>query len=162
MRVVARFHSERHLTEAVRRLKEEGLGAFEVYSPHPVDVAKEGGPKIVPLLTLAAGVAGFLASMALQIYADRVNYVLDIGGRPPNSWPAFIPTAFENGVLCAIVAGFAAFILLAPKGEDPPVEAAMLDECYYLSLSPPDDASLERAHEHFRAAHAEQTIEVPR
>ena len=53
-----------------------------------------------------AGMLGFVGFLLLMTYADVRAYPLDIGGRPKFAWPAFIPIAFELGVLCAMGAGF--------------------------------------------------------
>src|SRR5205085_903657 len=45
----------------------------------------------------AGGIAGYL----LQFWTMAIDYPLNIGGRPLNSWPAFIPVTFETTVLAA-------------------------------------------------------------
>lgn len=47
----------------------------------------------------------------MQYWAEAVSYPLNVGGRPYNSWPAFIVSTFEMAVLCALAAGFFGFLL---------------------------------------------------
>jgi hypothetical protein len=56
---------------------------------------------------LGGGVTGF----GLQYWCSVITYPLNIGGRPLNSWPAFIPVTFELTILGA--ATFAVIGMLA-------------------------------------------------
>jgi hypothetical protein len=39
-----------------------------------------------------------------------IDYALNTGGRPLNSWPVFLLVPFEVGMLTAALSGFAAFL----------------------------------------------------
>jgi len=118
------FASEPELRAALARLRGASLGEIETYTPKPLDA----GTSIMPSLVLAGGVLGAVASFCLQSYATTIAYPLNIGGRPDLSWPSFIPIAFENGVLVAVLAGFVGYLAVnrMPRLYDP------VDECTAL------------------------------
>jgi hypothetical protein len=48
----------------------------------------------------------------MQWFANVVHLPWNIGGRPMNSWPAFVPITFEMGILFAALTGTTAMIAL--------------------------------------------------
>ncbi|HWD58464.1 MAG TPA: DUF3341 domain-containing protein [Stellaceae bacterium] len=114
--LAAEFAAEAALVEAAGRLRQAGLRRIEAYTPYPVEALDDFLPRpraILPVLVFAAGILGLAGGFLLQWYGAAVSYPLDIGGRPPASWPAFIPIAFEIAVLGAVTAGFIGFFALA-------------------------------------------------
>jgi hypothetical protein len=118
------FASEHDLRSALVRLRAASLGEIETYTPKPL----EAGTSMVPSLVLAGGVMGAVASFCLQSFATTVAYPLNVGGRPDLSWPSFVPIAFENGVLVAVLAGFFGYLAVnrLPRLYDPVDECAAL------------------------------------
>ena len=104
--VLAGFTSEQALNRAVERLVAEKVKDIETYTPKPLHEESEPTGSPLPLVMFIAGMLGFVGFFLLMTYADVRAYPLDIGGRPKFAWPAFIPIAFELGVLCAMGAGF--------------------------------------------------------
>jgi Protein of unknown function (DUF3341) len=110
--LLAGFSSEAALNRALERLLAEKLKNIETYTPQSVDEDAEPTGSPLPLLMFIAGMLGFVGFLLLMTYADVRAYPLDIGGRPKFAWPAFIPIAFELGVLCAMGAGFFGYFWL--------------------------------------------------
>jgi hypothetical protein len=114
--IAAEFFAEAVLVAAAARVRETGVRRVEAYTPYPVEALDEllpGPTGGLPALVFTAGVMGLAGGFLLQWYGAAVAYPLDIGGRPPASWPAFIPIAFEIAVLCAVAAGFIGFFAAA-------------------------------------------------
>jgi hypothetical protein len=115
--LMAEFDGPETLLDAARRSFAEGYRRMDAYSPFPVDGLAEaiGFHKTrLPLLVLIGGIVGCVGGFYLQYWASVIDYPLNIGGRPLNSWPMFIPVTFE---LTILVAGLTAVLgLLALNG----------------------------------------------
>ncbi len=115
--LMAEFEQPRHLVAAAARACAAGYRRMDAYAPFPVEgLAEAMGRRrtLVPLLTLIGGILGGSGGFALQYWAAVIAYPVNIGGRPFNSWPAFIPVTFEMTVLGAAL--FAVLGMLALNG----------------------------------------------
>jgi Protein of unknown function (DUF3341) len=106
--LMAEFDNPHDLLIAVQQARAEGYRRMDAYTPFPVEglaEAFEYRRTWVPFIVLIGGVVGAIGGYFLQYYLMAVNYPINVGGRPLNSWPAFIPVTFE---LTVLVAAFAA------------------------------------------------------
>ncbi len=113
--VMAEFASPEALVDAVGHARAQGYGMLETYSPFSIEGLPEKlgfASNRVPMATLIGGVAGGVGAFFMQWYSAVVDYPINSGGRPLNSWPSFIPATFELTVLGAALAAFLAFILM--------------------------------------------------
>jgi len=102
--LVAEFENQDRLVEATRRAHEQGYRRMDAYAPFPVDELAEalGFQRThISLVVLIGGVIGGVGGYALQYYASVIAYPLNSGGKPLDSWPAFIPVTFETTILGA-------------------------------------------------------------
>ena len=112
---MAEFDSARDLVAAARRTREEGYHKIDAYSPFPVEgLAEEIGfrKNSVPLVVLIGGLLGCMSGYGLQYWISAVSYPINVGGRPYNSWPAFIVVTFEMTILFAGLAAVLGMLAL--------------------------------------------------
>ena len=101
--LLAEFDTPKQLVKAAERAQRDGY-ALDAFSPFPIEGLAEaiGFPRTrLPELIFCGGVLGGLGGFALQYYCSVIAYPINVGGRPLNSWPSFIPIAFETTILCA-------------------------------------------------------------
>lgn len=102
--ILAEFEEPEALIQAAQRARREGFKKMDAYSPFPIHRLAEAMGFTwtrLPALVLLGGILGGLGGFFMQYYASVIDYPYNVGGRPFNSWPAFIPVTFEMIVLGA-------------------------------------------------------------
>jgi len=102
--VMAEFENPSDLVSAARRTYEAGYRRINGYSPYPIEELSEAigfRHTILPVIVFIGGVLGGLGGFLMQYWMEVIDYPLNVGGKPFNSWPAFIPITFECTVLLA-------------------------------------------------------------
>jgi len=113
--LLAEFKDGEALVATARRLRQAGYRRLDAFTPYPVDdLAEALGRRAswVPFLALGGGLAGAAAGFLLQYWVAVIQYPLNVGGRPLNSWPAFVPITFETAILGAAVAAVVGMLAL--------------------------------------------------
>lgn len=108
--LVAEFENEEAIVEATQKTVDAGYHHIETYTPYPLDELldiQHLHKNKVALVILIGGLTGCAVGFYMQYFASVIHYPINVGGRPLNSWPAFIPVMFECTVLFA---SFAALI----------------------------------------------------
>lgn len=101
---VARFQDSRSLLTAAARSYEQGFRKLDAYTPIPVEGLSEAlgqHSRALPRMVLIAGLLGCAGGFGLLYWIAVIAYPHNVGGRPLNSWPAFIPITFECTILLA-------------------------------------------------------------
>jgi len=102
--LLAEFDEPDRLVAAARAAHEHGYRSMDAYTPFPVEhLAEAIGFRTtrLPWLIFGGGLVGCLGGFLLQYWVSVSAYPENIGGRPLNSWPSFIPVIFELTVLVA-------------------------------------------------------------
>jgi hypothetical protein len=113
--LMAEFHSPEALLRAAERAHGEGFKRMDAYTPFPIEGLAEAlgvHDRRMPLIVLLGGIAGCLGGFFLQYWLAVIDYPLNVGGRPLNSWPAFIPVTFEMTILFAALSAFLGVLAL--------------------------------------------------
>ena len=109
--LMAEFSSPESLVAATRRARAEGYRKVDAFAPFPVEELPDAldlPPSRIPLFMLGGAFAGAGVGLGMQYYANLVSFPINIGGRPLNSWPGFIPPTVELIILFAVLSGLIA------------------------------------------------------
>jgi hypothetical protein len=113
--LLAEFRTPQELVRAARGVHQAGYTKVDAYTPYPMEEVIEAldlHHSHVPKIVLAGGLVGLLAGWGLQYWASVIAYPMNIGGRPFNSWPAFVVPSFETTVLLAALGAVAGMLAL--------------------------------------------------
>lgn len=145
--LMAEFADPTALVLATRRTHEEGYRQIDAYTPYPIHElidAFHAHDHRVQRNVLIGGLTGMIAGFGLCYWVSTTAYPLNIGGRPLNSWPSFIPVTFELTILFASFAAVLSWILLSglpmpyhPVFNVPRFEAASTD-AFFLTIETAD------------------------
>ncbi|PWT81656.1 MAG: hydrogenase [Blastocatellia bacterium] len=135
--VFAREEDLLHAIAAVRHKQVAVVDAFTPYSVHGLDRALGLLPSRLPWVCFFSGLLGAVGMIAFQFWATAVSWPIDVGGKPWNSLPAFVPITFEVMVLVAGVGTVVAFIWVAglrPKRGPALSDLGVTDDRFGLML----------------------------
>lgn len=113
--LMAEFEEQDQVVAAARRAYACGYRRMDAYSPFPVQGLAEAlgrRPTRVPLIVFLGGICGGLAGYFMQWYAMAISYPINVGGRPFNSWPAYVPITFELTVLAGALSAIVGMLAL--------------------------------------------------
>jgi ActD protein len=113
--VMAEFENPTDLVAAARRVYSLGYRRINGYSPYPIEELSEAigfTHTSLPLIVFLGGLVGGIGGFFMQYWIEVINYPINVGGKPYNSWPAFIPITFEMTVLCAAFSAVLGMLIL--------------------------------------------------
>jgi len=102
--LMAEFDNPTDVVAATRHVYEAGYRRIDAFSPYPIEELSEAigfTRSALPLIVLIGGLIGALGGFFMQYWIEVIDYPINVGGKPFNSWPAFIPITFECTVLVA-------------------------------------------------------------
>lgn len=109
------FESAAGLLAATRRAYAAGFRHMDAYAPFPIEGLGEAlglHTNAIPLIGLFGGIAGAITGFGMQFWIHTSALPINVGGRPLNSWPSFIPVTFELTVLFSALSMLAGLLIL--------------------------------------------------
>src|SRR5579871_6205452 len=113
--LMAEFDDPKHLVLAAASARDAGYRRMDAYSPFPIEELHDAlgsHHSQLPLIVLIGGMVGCIGGFLLQYWASVIAYPINVGGRPFNSWPAFIPVTFECTILGAALSAVLGMLAL--------------------------------------------------
>lgn len=140
--VVGFFDEPGSLLEATKKVRDARYENFDAFTPYPVHGLEHAqGLKRSPLpyVTFLAGLTGCVLGFLLQYWTSAVDWPINVGGKPMNSWPAFVPVMFEITVLLAALSTVGAMFLLngLPNSKRKAFDPAITRDKFALMIQAP-------------------------
>lgn len=114
--IVASFASEEDILGVTREAHADGLKIVDVYTPyavHGLDSAMGMKRSRLAWVCFAAGMIGAILKLWFEFWTAGVDWPVNVGGKPWNSLPAFVPVTFEVMVLSAGLATVFVFLVIS-------------------------------------------------
>jgi hypothetical protein len=124
-----------------------GHHGHQAFTPWPVHgLEKKMGlrrswiGRVVLFMLLFGALCGFL----MQLYMLKYDYPINIGGKPYNSWPAFVVITFESGILCGALTNLVVCLFIAcrlfPRHDTVLPNDLLTDDTFCLAIPASDEA----------------------
>lgn len=113
--LLAEFADAADLLDATRRTRDAGYRKFDAFSPFAIEGMTElldDSTVNISYFVLGGGFIGMLLGFGMQYWSAVINYPINVGGRPLDSVPAFVPISFEMFVLFGAFSGVFGMLFL--------------------------------------------------
>lgn len=164
--LLATFDHENDLLTAVRTVQSAGYCVADVYTPYPVHGLAEAlhwRPTRLTWVCFWCGLLGATGMFWFQQWTAAIDWPLNVGGKPWNSWPSDVPVTFEAMVFLACFGTVLAFLVvcrLFPGKSVRPIANGVTDDRFVLVLAETDAAfDVEEVHRLLQPCHVLKTEE---
>lgn len=134
--LMAELDSAQGIVDASMKAVAAGYSKMEAYTPFPIEELNDIIHKKrtnLPKLVLFMAFCGMMTGFTLQYWASVIEYPMNIGGRPPATWPAFVVPSYELTILFSALT--AAIGMLALNGLPQPYHPVFNVDRFSLASS---------------------------
>ena len=113
--LMAEFETPEQVLQAALRTHAAGYRRMDAYTPIPVEgLAEAIGFEwtSLPMVVFTGGFLGGCSGFFMCWYANVISLPLNVGGKPLNSWPAWIPITYELTILGSALAAVFGMIIM--------------------------------------------------
>ncbi len=134
------FTTEDDLLAVTSEARERGFSIVDTYTPYPVHGIEKAmglGASRLTWVCFLCGAIGTTLALYFQFWTSATDWPINVGGKPFNSLPAFVPIAFEITVLFAglgVVAALFARCGLLPGKRSRQPSISVTDDRFVLLL----------------------------
>ncbi len=163
------FENEEDILGATKAARERGFKIADVFAPyavHGLDHAMGLQPSRLPWVCFALGLFGAGLKVWFEFWTTATDWPINVGGKPWNSLPAFVPITFEVMVLFAGLSTVFAFFLvsrLRPGKKARIMDPRVTNDRFALVLEETDavfdPVAVGRILGQFNAVHVEERVE---
>lgn len=170
--VFATFENATDILAAVHAARTRGLTIRDAYTPYPVhglDAAMGLRRSRLPVVCFVAAAVGAGLKLWFEFWTTMVDWPVNVGGKPWNSLPAFVPVTFEVMVLSAGLTTVGAFLVISRLWPGKPAagpSTRVTDDHFVLAVEETnaafDLAQVSRLFAQHRAVSIEERVEEVR
>lgn len=142
--IVASFATEEDILGVTRAAHADGLKVLDVYTPyavHGLDTAMGMRRSRLAWVCFAAGMIGAILKLWFEFWTAGVDWPVNVGGKPWNSLPAYVPVTFEVMVLSAGLVTVFTFLVISKlrPGKSPFLVAdGITNDAFVLAIEEAD------------------------
>jgi len=134
------FNDPNALLHAAEEAAGEGFRDMDAYSPFPIHGIEEIlriKRSWIPTASLVALFVGAGLGWLLQYWTHRIDWPINIGGKPLVSWPPYIIIVFECAVLLSALTNFLCMFIgckLYPNPVTKPIDKELTNDRFALVI----------------------------
>ena len=163
------YEREEDIMGVTKAVRDRGLKIIDIYAPyavHGLDRVAGFRPTRLPIVCFLLAVFGAAFKVWFEFWTTAQSWPINVGGKPWNSLPAFVPVTFEVMVLFAGVGTVLIFLatnrLFPGKKATLPIRG-VTDDKFALLIEETDatfdPVAVQKLCERFNAVHVEEREE---